>query len=374
MDPVELKIPITRSERIGIEPIFFLQSTEWEEFQKKLGRKTWRVDGKLLIKHNLPGGFNYLYCPRPQLVTGSQSRRRVGIPTSLFEELNEASGLPVISNNWLPITSWLAEVEKIARGEGSMFLKIDPGDAINTSEGTFFLRQAQDKLNSNNKHSKFKSLKFQDSTFKDLKFKVTTPLQPCATVFLDLTKTEEELLGAMHPKTRYNIRVAQRSGVEITREGSFEEFWSVLQETAEREQFSLHGREHYEALLSTASEDFSNELFFARAGSKTVAALLINFYRPGNTATYLHGASSRHSRGLMAPHLLHWHVIREAKKRGFFAYDFWGIDDNKWPGLTRFKKNFGGYTVAYPSSIDIVYRPFWYRMYHIRKTLLRIKK
>lgn len=347
MNPVELKIPTVGSERIGVEPIFFLQSREWEEFQRKLGRKTWRAGGRLLIKHDLPGGFHYLYCPRPQLITSN------------WLPVTNKNQLPVISDNRLLVTNWLLEVEKIARSEGSMFLKIDPAENLSIS---IFKNS---KFNAEN--LKFKSLKFQDSIFKNLRFKITAPLQPRATVFLDLTKTEEELLGAMHPKTRYNIRVAQRSGVEITHEGSFEEFWSVLQETAEREQFSLHGREHYEALLSTASGDFSNELFFARAGSKTVAALLINFYRPGNTATYLHGASSRHSRGLMAPHLLHWHVIREAKKRDSFAYDFWGIDDNKWPGLTRFKKNFGGYTVAYPSSIDIVYRPFWYQVYNISK-------
>jgi len=36
------------------------------------------------------------------------------------------------------------------------------------------------------------------------------PLFPAWTQILDLTKTEDQLLARMHPKTRYNIRLAQK--------------------------------------------------------------------------------------------------------------------------------------------------------------------
>ena len=46
----------------------FLQSWEWGEFQKSLGRKVWRLGdcenwAALVIRHDLPLGKNYLYCP-----------------------------------------------------------------------------------------------------------------------------------------------------------------------------------------------------------------------------------------------------------------------------------------------------------------------
>ena len=73
----------------------------------------------------------------------------------------------------------------------------------------------------------------------------------------------------------------------------------------------------------------------------------------------------------MAPHLLHWRIIQEAKRRGFQYYDLWGIGEKRWPGLTRFKKGFGGEMVHYPPSIEIVYRPLRYRLYRLARLLRR---
>src|SRR3989344_8816273 len=40
------------------------------------------------------------------------------------------------------------------------------------------------------------------------------------TFWLDLTKDEEQLLAAMHPKARYNIRLAEKHGVIIEEDNS----------------------------------------------------------------------------------------------------------------------------------------------------------
>jgi len=300
--------------------VSFLQSPEWEKFQHSLGRKTWRVfsgtsSGKrqegevLLIRHDLPAGFNYLYCPRPAA-------------------LNDRC---------------LLEAEKIARKEKSIFLKIDPTEEISISH---------------------------------FRFQTARSLQPSKTILLDLSLSPRELLCAMQEKTRYNIRLAERRGVRVwtadARVSAFENFWRLLQETAQRGGFGIHGREHYEKLLLTRSDNFSNELFLAEYGGKVIAAALVNFYQdatsPG-TATYLHGASGREHRQVMAPHFLHWSIIKEAKERGFKFYDLGGIDEKKWPGLTRFKLGFGGKRVEYPASIDLIYRPAWYWVYKLARNI-----
>lgn len=287
----------------------FLQSPEWEEFQKSLGKKTWRVDGVLVIRHDLPGGLNYLYCPRPAGMT---------------EKL-------------------LLEMGRVTKEEHSLFLKIDP---------------------------------LIEPKFKDLKSEVSDPIQPGKTVVIDLQKSAEELLRGMHEKTRYNIRLAERKSVEVSARGAgsvthdIKSFWGLLRETAERDRFHTHPQSHYEKLLSVHSSDFSNEIFFAECKGKVIAAAIINFYKASATATYLHGASSREYRDIMAPHLLHWWITQEAKKRGFKHYDMWGIDEKRWPGVTRFKKGFGGRLVEYPDSLDIIYRKNLYWLYKLARKFL----
>lgn len=288
-----------------------------------MGKKTWRQDDIFIIRHDFPLGFNYLYCPRPELIT----------------------------DNWL----WGAG--KIAESEGAIFLKIDLVGEL-------------------------RDINYQRPIYE------SPSIQPRKTIIIDLAKSEDDLLLAMHEKTRYNIRLAEKKGVRIKNFqfsrpfearlapehgaaiSNFQKFWELLQETAKRDNFHTHEKQYYEKLLTTRSENFSNELFFAEYNDKVLAAVLVNFYR-GQTsmgiATYLHGASLRQHKEVMAPHLLHWRLIQEAKERGFIKYDFWGIDEKRWPGLTRFKIGFGGYTVEYPPSMDVVYKPVWYRAYCWRR-------
>ncbi len=308
-------------------PVFFLQSLEWERFQRLLGRKTRRIKGALVIRHDLPFGFNYLYCPRPELANREQATEN-----RFFEE-----------------------AEKIAEQEKSVFLKIDPASSefgVRSSE--------QEEVNS--------QLPTPNS-------QLSHSIQPSKTIILDLTQSEDHLLASMHPKTRYNIRLAERRGVRISNgkwkmeNGKFDDFYFLLRETSKRDGFHLHDRAYYENMLAVCSDEFSNELFCAEYRGQALAVALVNFYTPSHAATYVHGASSVAHRDLMAPHLLHWRIIQEAKKRGFRYYDFWGIDERKWPGLTRFKKGFGGRAVEYPESVDIIYRLAPYAFYRISRRI-----
>lgn len=268
----------------------------------------------MVIEHCVPLGFKYLYAPRPDIE-------------------NEGD--------------FFSSAERIAKKEGHIFLKVDPVSPVSYPK----------KISSH-------------------------ALQPQKTIICNLEKSEAELLSAMHEKTRYNIRLAERKGVRvmnykprIMNHEKKEEFWNLLEQTAERDGFYTHEQKYYEALLGESSEHFSNELFFAEHEGKPIAVALINFYRSpasiGGGAAYLHGASSSEHRNLMAPHLLHWRIMREAKKRGFRQYDFWGIDEKRWPGVTRFKRGFGGQEAAYPESFDIVYRKNYYWFYKIFRRYAR---
>jgi len=198
----------------------------------------------------------------------------------------------------------------------------------------------------------------------------TNNLQPAETLMLDLRVSEVELLNNFHPKTRYNIKLAEKKGVSI-REGNsladFEKFWQLMTETGRRDAFKIHNKKHYQ-MLATANSDFI-KLFLAEADGKTVAAGLFSFY--GNKVTYLHGASDHSSRQLMAPYLLQWALIKLAKNKNYKYYDFYGVDAKKWPGVTRFKLGFSGYRITYAGTFDVVLNRPKYYLYNLLRQVKR---
>ncbi|MEK7077086.1 MAG: peptidoglycan bridge formation glycyltransferase FemA/FemB family protein [Patescibacteria group bacterium] len=290
---------LTMKEKENVRGEFssFLQSDAWEEFQRALGRETFRVAGALAISHRMPFKNHYLYCPRPN-VTG---------------------------------TAFEKELEILARDQKAVFAKIDPA---------------------------------ADHAFDFARAVATHSIQPQQTILADIAIPASEILSRMHEKTRYNIRLAERKGVSVSAMvGGFETFFSLLADTARRERFRLHEKRYYETLLSVSSSDFANRVFIAHYKGEPLASAFVNFYKPSGIATYLHGGSSSVRRDVMAPYLLHWEIMKEAARRGFSVYDFWGTDRVRWPGLTRFKEGFRGTDVAYPESADVVFRKFLYFAY-----------
>lgn len=197
-------------------------------------------------------------------------------------------------------------------------------------------------------------------------------VQPPTSLLLNLTQTQEELLAQMHEKTRYNIRLSERNGVTVGT-GDVEEFLALMQETSRRDQFRAHGDDYYRTMLADHGDPrLKIFLVIARREGRALAAGIFCDYE--QTRTYLHGASSYEERALMAPYALHWKMILEAKAKGLRVYDFWGIAASEDPGeplagVTRFKKGFGGKIVRYPTTIDLVLKPWQYRAYRLVHSL-----
>ena len=151
-------------------------------------------------------------------------------------------------------------------------------------------------------------------------------MQPKQNFIVDIDLSEEELLVGMKSKTRYNIRLAKRKGVEIlvTREQKYiDKFIELVGQTAKRKGVAFHEREHYQKMFEKISEDVL-QLYVAEYEGEVIAANIVSFY--GGVVTYLHGATSDKYRNVMAPFLLQWQAILDAKKRGLKYYDFGGIE------------------------------------------------
>lgn len=312
----------------------FFQSWAFGEFQEKIPYRgaAWALLSKnascLVIKMRMRLGKCWLWVPYGPLI---------GIGEWGMEEIFE-------------------DLERIAKEERAIFARIEP-----------FRPGAE----------------FDSSKLKWRTVKSPERYTPEHTLVLDLEKSEDEILARMKPKGRYNISTALRHGVSVEqfvrthKSQHFDDFYQLLKKTADRDGFKIHPKFFYETLLETFGAAGASSLFLAYSPEKKViAGIIIIFYK--DTATYYYGASSYEHRNLMAPYLLQWEAIREAKCRGMKYYDFLGIappgviphsakQSHPYAGITEFKKKFGGREMHYPSAFDIIYKPLQYRALHLFK-------
>jgi lipid II:glycine glycyltransferase (peptidoglycan interpeptide bridge formation enzyme) len=105
---------------------------------------------------------------------------------------------------------------------------------------------------------------------------------------------------------------------------------------------------------------------------KPIAGILNAYFN--KTAIYYYGASSNEYRNLMAPYLLQWHAILDAKENNYHFYDFLGVADPSNPkdplqGVTYFKQKFGGTLYNWPASNIIIHKPVLYFLLKLKKFL-----
>ncbi len=188
---------------------------------------------------------------------------------------------------------------------------------------------------------------------------------------LDISKTEEELLKNMHPKTRYNIRVAQKHKVMVEEridDEAFKIYLKLYFETTKRQGYHGHNEQYHWKVWQTLKE----------AG---MARLLITYYQPplrgpatnyqplsawmllnfNDTLYYPYGGSSKTHPEVMANNLIAWEAIKLGKKLMLKQFDMWGAlgenasSQDPWYGFHRFKAGYGGKLVEYIGTYDLVF-------------------
>lgn len=310
-----------------------MQLWEWGEIKGRTGWKPWRlsleVEGQVvavatILERKLPLiGYSIFYCPRGPIADITDSE----ILKNLFYE-----------------------IKKLAKRRKAILLKIDPDIAKDEDD--------------------FRKL-LLDLGFRRLdKGKNFEGVQPKFVFRLDISPDEEALLANMHQKTRYNIRLATKKGVVI-RVGNKEDlpdFYRVLKETTERDNFLVRSYSYFEDLYDTLVPAGFAQLFIGEYQGKIIAGTLA--FITGKKAWYIYGASSNSHRNVMPNYLIQWEMICWAKAHGCTLYDFRGVsgdlsEDNPLYGLYKFKKGFNGKFTEFIGEWDYVYRPL---MYFVWKT------
>lgn len=204
---------------------------------------------------------------------------------------------------------------------------------------------------------------------------------------LDLTASEEELLQKMHPKTRYNIRLAQKKGVwveERVDDQAFQIYLKLYFETTQRQGYHGHNQEYHQKVWETLKEAGMACLLIAfyhepsTKNSEPLSAwMLLNFK---DTLYYPYGGSSTLHKEVMANNLVAWEAIKLGKKMGLKKFDLWGAANNPNPdqndpyfGFYRFKAGFGGKLVGYLGTYDLIFNDPLYWAFTLVDKVTKVK-
>ena len=311
----------------------FLQSWEWGELKAATGWQPYRIaveeEGRIcaavqILSRPVPGIRKCLfYSPRGPLY----SLRR----PELFQAI-------------------LAEINDLARRHGALAYKIDPAIAADNSDYVGMLVE----------HG------FAPAAVAASGFGGT---QPRYVMQVDVSPDEDDIIAKFKSKWRYNVRLAERSGVTVSSENSREQvgtFHDLLLETAARDGFKVRAQSYFDDIYDLFIAPEKGGLFLAHFEGKLIAGAIV--LTLGKRAWYVYGASSNEHRDKMPNHLMQWEMMRWARARGCEVYDMRGVanaEDKQSPlyGLNRFKRGFAAEYVEYIGEWDLVYSPTWHRLF-----------
>lgn len=311
-----------------------IQSWEWGEFREEMGIKVLRYG--IFENNTLKKSFQLTLHP---------------IPLTSFS-------VGYLPKGPFPDKQLYDALKQIATLYKCAFIKIEP----------HFI---DDKNLSKNIYSKF--TKSPKALFTNYNFE------------LDITPSEEDLLKNMHPKTRYNIRVAQKKGVEIKECGSAECFQNYLDlyfETTKRQNYHGHNLTYHQKAWQIMKENkFAHLLiaFYPETTNHLIPLSAWMLYKFKDTLFYPYGGSSTKYREVMANNLIAWEAIKLGKKLGLKKFDMWGSlgpnpnPKDPWYGFTRFKQGYGGKLVKYLDTYDLVQNYPIYILFTIIDKIMPLK-
>ena len=239
-------------------------------------------------------------------------------------------------------------------------------DKFCSSQKSIFVKYEQDSFFAENLHNQL-----------DKKFIKSKPIQPGSTIEIDLGGNESDWLERMKQKTRYNIKLAIKKGIQIQKTDDIAAFYDLMLDTSKRDNFGVHSKKYYQLVYDLFSSSNKVALLIAKFDQIALAGLMV--FRIGNRSWYFYGASNNIERNRMPTYLLQFEAMKWAKSQGCTSYDLWGIPDDDeeilerdfnsrsdglW-GVYRFKRGFGGTIKRSSPAYDRVYYPVLYKMIHL---------
>ncbi len=229
------------------------------------------------------------------------------------------------------------------------------------------------------------------SQLRDLEQQLTQlgylPGKPLFTPYnfiINLAQSQDQLLANMKPKTRYNVRLAEKKGVTVIEDNSdqaFNTYLELMAETTSRQKFYAHDAGYHRQVWTHMHSAGIAHLLTAQYQNQTLAAWILFIWK--NKLYYPYGASSREHKQVMANNLMMWQAIKFGQQHQCHTFDLWGTagldpqPTDPWYGFHRFKLGYGPQTVkylgAYDLPVDTKLYPLVNKLYGLRKWFLRLK-
>lgn len=249
----------------------------------------------------------------------------------------------------LPDKPMIDSLKKIAKEQNCLFIKLEPNVSPHSQTHEFLIETG---------------------------CRPGRPLFTRYTFQIDLTRSEEELLAQMKEKTRYNVRLAQKSGVSVQEDNSPEAFATYLgltHETTKRQGFYAHNEQYHQLMWEVLRPAGMAHLLTATYQGKILVTWILFLFN--GVLYYPYGASSEENREVMASNLMMWEVIKWGKSHGAKIFDLWGAlgpnpnPKDPWYGFHRFKEGYGGSLVEFLGTYDLVFNPLLYPVYNLADNL-----
>jgi lipid II:glycine glycyltransferase (peptidoglycan interpeptide bridge formation enzyme) len=292
-----------------------LQTKEWADFRKEWGNEIIETKYGIITAHKIPF---------------------IDFKIGIFEKGPS------------PTAKMLQDLKSIGEKNNLIFIKLEP----NTKK-----EEALTKILLNSGAIKGRRL-FTPTTF-----------------WINLKKSEGDLLKSFSSKTRYNIRLSQKHGVKVKIDNSdtaFEKYLELTAETNKRQGFYSHTPRYHRLMWKHLKNKIAH-LMVATYKGEIVSAWIL--FAHDGFLYYPYGASTDKHKEVMANNLMMWGAIKFGKKMKLSTFDLWGREEGK--GFTKFKEGYNPTVIEFIGSWDlIINRPLYYLYRYaenLRWFLLRLK-
>ena len=306
-----------------------LQSFAWGEFKKAMGQNVERI---CIFNDNKPvSAFQVSFHKIPY--TG----KTVGY----------------LPKGCMPDADQINSLKETALKHRAIFIKLEPNVYADSADDVF---KEQENFLLKNAAVRGKNL-FTEYNFH-----------------LDLTSGIDELFANLRSKTRYNVRLAEKKGVEIIEDSSengMETYIRLMQETTSRQKFFSHTPQYYRTMWNVIGKSKNSMMRIFHAmyqGQPLVSWIIFNF---NGRLYYPYGASSDACREVMASNLMMWEMIKYGHEKSCKSFDLWGSlgpnPDAKdpWYGFHHFKEGYNPVLVKNLGTFDLVYKKFFYKSFNL---------
>jgi peptidoglycan pentaglycine glycine transferase (the first glycine) len=203
-------------------------------------------------------------------------------------------------------------------------------------------------------------------------------LEPAASLIIDVSRSEEEIILQLKKGKRPRLRSAQNRGVicyESTSKADLDTFYALHQNLSRKNDFVVQNRAFFDELWDQFVPLGQLHLFMAKIEDTVVASYIITTNKDV-VSVYRIGWMEGHSH-YYPNEGIYWYAIQWAKQHGFHWFDFHGIDigaakailegrelDEEFAhSYSAFKIHICDKVVLMPRTVQFIHPAWFYAIY-----------